>query len=172
MPKYHNYNPLAKRVRITTPAGTDITFENHHSRPMLIHSGKVPVGTYEMLPGQISWTPKLETINGTIIFDGSVTPPIGLLKEPIRLKIAQGRITKIEGGAEGRSFENWLASFDDPNMYQLAHISYGFNPGAILTGNVVENERVWGATEWGIDNQKRGSSIRRLSRGVKKSCHI
>lgn len=32
----------------------------------------------------------------------------------------------------------------------MAHIAYGFNPGAILTGNIVEDERVWGATEWGI----------------------
>jgi len=35
-------------------------------------------------------------------------------------------------------------------MFKMAHIAYGFNPGAILTGNVVEDERVWGCTEWGI----------------------
>lgn len=37
-------------------------------------------------------------------------------------------------------------------MFQMAHISYGFNPGAKLTGNIVEDERIWGATEWGIGN--------------------
>ena len=35
-------------------------------------------------------------------------------------------------------------------MLKMAHIAYGFNPGAILTGSVVEDERVWGCTEWGI----------------------
>ena len=35
-------------------------------------------------------------------------------------------------------------------MFKLAHIAYGFNPGAVLTGNIVEDERVWGSTEWGI----------------------
>jgi len=35
-------------------------------------------------------------------------------------------------------------------MFKLAHIAYGLNPGAKLTGNIVEDERVWGATEWGI----------------------
>ncbi|WP_461864440.1 aminopeptidase [Thermococcus sp.] len=141
-----------KHVKITTPAGTDIEFDNHPERPPIVHSGYVPKGTYEMLPGQISWTPKLETINGTIVFDGSVYPPIGLLNEPIKLEVEKGRVTNIEGGREAREFSSWLESFDDPNMYQLAHVSYGFNPGAKLTGDIVEDERVWGATEWGIGN--------------------
>lgn len=141
-----------KKMRITTPAGTDVEFENHPLRPPIVHSGYVPKGTYEMLPGQISWTPKLETINGTIVFDGSVYPPIGLLKEPIKLEVEKGRIVNIEGGKDAQEFAAWLESFNDPNMYQLAHISYGFNPRAKLTGNIIEDERVWGATEWGIGN--------------------
>jgi len=32
----------------------------------------------------------------------------------------------------------------------MAHVCYGVNPGAKLTGNIVEDERVWGCTEWGI----------------------
>jgi len=32
----------------------------------------------------------------------------------------------------------------------LAHVSYGFNPGAKLSGDILEDERVWGGTEWGI----------------------
>ena len=35
-------------------------------------------------------------------------------------------------------------------MLRLAHVCYGFNPSARLTGNILENERVWGCTEWGI----------------------
>jgi 2,5-dihydroxypyridine 5,6-dioxygenase len=140
----------AKTIKMKTLAGTDVSFENHPLRPMNIHSGKIPVGSYEMLPGQISWTPNLETINGTIVFDGSINPPIGLLKEPVVLRIEKGMISKIEQGRESNAFANWLESFNDPQMYQMAHISYGFNPGAKLTGNVLEDERVWGATEWGI----------------------
>lgn len=43
-----------------------------------------------------------------------------------------------------------MKSFEDEGMFKLAHIAYGFNPGAVLTGNIVEDERVWGSTEWGI----------------------
>jgi Leucyl aminopeptidase (aminopeptidase T) len=35
-------------------------------------------------------------------------------------------------------------------MFRLAHISLGLNPGARLSGNVLEDERVWGCSEWGI----------------------
>lgn len=140
----------SKIVKITTPGGTDISFKNHPARPMVIHSGKVPIGAYEMLPGQISWSPDFKTINGTIIFDGSINPPLGLLREPVVLRVEKGKIKEVKGGSESKAFENWLKNFDDPNMFQLAHISYGFNPGAKLTGNVLEDERIWGATEWGI----------------------
>lgn len=141
-----------KHIRVTTPAGTDLEFENHPDREFINHSGIVPKGTYEMLPGQVSWTPKLETINGTMVIDGTLTPPCGHLEEPVKLTIEKGRVVKIEGGMQAEQFRKWLESFDDENMYQLAHISYGFNPGARLSGDIVEDERVWGATEWGIGN--------------------
>lgn len=32
----------------------------------------------------------------------------------------------------------------------MAHSTFGFNPGAKLTGNILEDERVWGSTEWGL----------------------
>lgn len=56
----------------------------------------------------------------------------------------------MEGGEEASAYETYLRDFRDPGMLKMAHIAYGFNPGARLTGNIVEDERVWGATEWGI----------------------
>jgi leucyl aminopeptidase (aminopeptidase T) len=43
-----------------------------------------------------------------------------------------------------------MDSFDHPQMRRLAHASWAFHPGAKLTGDIVEDERVWGATEWGV----------------------
>ena len=59
---------------------------------------------------------------------------------------------KFEGGSEATVYEKWLKDFNDPQMLKLAHVDYGFNPGARLTGNILEDERVWGGTEWGIGN--------------------
>ena len=93
----------------------------------------------------------VESLQGTIVFDGSVTPPFGHSpRTPIRLTVKDGVIQSVEGGEEAAVYEQYLRGFQDPGMLKMAHIAYGFNPGARLTGSIVEDERVWGATEWGI----------------------
>ena len=142
----------AKKVRITTPAGQDVQFENLPDRPVTAEFGKADKPGSFMQPGQVSWTPDLSTVNGVIVFDGAVNPPIGILKEPIRLYIERGEIKKFEGGKDAIEYESWLKHFNHPQMLRLAHASYGFNPGARLSENNSECERVWGVTQWGIGN--------------------
>lgn len=142
----------AKHIRITTPAGTDVEFDNDPKRDFYTADGFIGKGEIKMMPGQISWTPKFDTINGTIVIDGTLTPPLGKVNDPIRLTIKKDRVVDVEGGADAAAFRNWLESFKDEKMYRLAHLSYGFGPGAKLTGDIVEDERVWGSTEWGFGN--------------------
>jgi leucyl aminopeptidase (aminopeptidase T) len=141
----------AKHMRITTPAGTDVEFNNEPGRNVDMDLGYADTPGSHMMAGQIGWSPNFESINGTIVFDGSISP-LGLLKEPVRLKIKKGEIVKIEGGKEATEYEKWLKSFNHPQMLKLAHVCYGFNPGARLTGVALEDERIWGGTEWGIGN--------------------
>jgi len=143
-----------REMRITSPAGIDVTFENDPTRPVLVEGEVSGPGEY-MLFGQVDWAPREDSINGVIVFDGSVWPPeeLGLLKSPIKLFVRDGRIYRVEGGYEATLFEKWLKSFNDEKMFNIAHISYGCNPGAKLTGNILEDERVWGAVEWGIGSQ-------------------
>jgi len=142
----------AKEIRMTTPAGNDVTFKNMPDQKPRYALGYADKPGIHMLGGQIGWRIDLETLNGKIVYDGSVNPPLGLLKNPIEMTIEKGDIVKFEGGSEAAEFEAWLRSFDDPNMLKMAHVCYGFNPGAKLTGDVVEDERIWGCTEWGIGN--------------------
>jgi len=143
----------AKHMRITTPAGTDVEFNNEPGRKPIMELGYADTPGSHMMAGQIGWSPNFESINGTIVFDGSLVPPIiGILKEPVRLTIKKGEVVKIEGGKEAAEYEKWLKSFNHPQMLKLAHVCYGFNPGARLTGDILEDERVWGGTEWGLGN--------------------
>jgi len=143
-----------RRVKITSPAGMNVEFENDPERPVLVEGEVSGPGEY-MLFGQVDWAPIEESINGRIVFDGSIWPPheLGLLKEPIALDVENGRIAGISGGREARIFERWLKDFNDEKMFCIAHLSYGCNPGAKLTGNILEDERVWGVVEWGIGSQ-------------------
>jgi leucyl aminopeptidase (aminopeptidase T) len=142
----------AKHVRITTPAGMDVSFDNVPGSKPRFALGNADTPGSHMMAGQIGWPINHETINGKIVFDGSVVPPIGLIKTPIEFTIKKGDIVNITGGKEAVDYEAWLRSFVDPNMLKMAHVCYGFNPGAKLTGDIVEDERVWGAVEWGIGN--------------------
>jgi leucyl aminopeptidase (aminopeptidase T) len=146
----------AKQMRITTPAGTDVSFENDPTRPITNELTAETPGPH-FLVGQIGWAPVEKTINGTIVFDGSFSgggeADLGILRTPIKLTIKEGVITAIGGGEEAAVLRRWLEKLGDRRMYSLAHVCYGFNPGAKLTGLCTEDERVWGSTEWGFGYQ-------------------
>lgn len=140
-----------KVMRVTTPAGTDVSFELDPSHVVAVDCGKADVPGFHMCPGQLNVIPKFGTVNGKIVFDGTITPPFGRIpSEPVVLTVENSKIVKFEGGREAGEYERFLKAFDDEGMLKMAHIAYGFNPGAKLSGNVVEDERVWGCTEWGI----------------------
>jgi len=110
-----------------------------------------------MMPGQTSWCPIEETIEGTLVFDGAIFPPesIGPLRNAVVLEFREGRLVDVSGnGPEAKLFSDWIDSFNDPNMYRLAHFSQGFNSGVTkITGRIVEDERVFGCMEFGIGSQ-------------------
>jgi 2,5-dihydroxypyridine 5,6-dioxygenase len=142
----------AKHMRVTSPAGMDIEFDNEPGREFVVADGFVGKGEIKMFPGQIAWAPTFDSINGTIIADGTLSPPLGAVSAPVKFTVKKGEIVKIEGGNDAREFEAWLRAFHDSQMFRIAHLAYGFGPNAKLTGDIVEDERVWGCTEWGIGN--------------------
>ncbi|KUK02428.1 MAG: Leucyl aminopeptidase T [Thermotoga sp. 50_1627] len=146
----------ARKMRITTPAGTDVSFENVPERPVTNELRADTPGPHFLL-GQIGWAPLEESINGVIVFDGSFSgggeADLGVLAHPIELVVKEGRIIEIRGQEEAKFLRRWLEKLNDPRMYYLAHVCYGFNPGAKLSGLCTEDERVWGSTEWGFGYQ-------------------
>lgn len=148
----------ADEVIIQCANGTNLKAYNRGRRVRQSGSRAEKKGESVMMGGQISWCPVEETINGTIVFDGAVYPPsdICALNGQIKLEFKEGRLVSIEGGREAKIYEDWFASFNDPDMYRLAHYSLGFNPGVTkITGRIVEDERVFGCIEFGIGSQGR-----------------
>jgi leucyl aminopeptidase (aminopeptidase T) len=152
----------AREIRITCPAGTDLVVETDpQAPPTFTQMGAGEGGGYsQMLAGQ-SWFEELaDTFHGTLVFDGAIWPPaeLGLLRHPVEITIDKGRIVGIEGGAEARTFKRWLDAFHDPSMYLVDHACYGFNPGVSrLTGNILEDERLFGCMQFGIGRARLGA---------------
>ncbi len=140
----------AKHIRLTTLTGQDVEFDNNPQWPILCETGYADIPGTHMLAGQIGWVPDFDTVNGVIVFDGSLVPQIGVVNEPVKVYVEKGNIVKVEGGREAKQWEIFLKNFEDPQMLRVAHVCYGFHPGAKLTGQIGEDERVWGCTQWGF----------------------
>ena len=53
-------------------------------------------------------------------------------------------VINISGGSDADAFDAWLKSFNDPNMYRVAHLAYGFGPNAALP------VMLWKMNEYGV----------------------
>lgn len=94
----------AKHVRMTTALGQDLSFENDPENPVRGETGYWDKPGTTMLAGQVAWVPILDSIEGTMIFDGSLVPQIGVLSSPVTVEVKKGVITSVEGGSAGSTW--------------------------------------------------------------------
>lgn len=150
----------ASRVRMTSPAGSDLYMQIDKAGDPFWELPPVTGGYPQMLGGQSGFMAKRESYEGVLVFDGALWPPatLGLLKSPIRLEILGGYIQQIEGGFEVGIFRRWLENAANPYAYLMDHACYGFNPGVIRpSGRILEDERVFGCMQFGIGATELGS---------------
>jgi leucyl aminopeptidase (aminopeptidase T) len=100
--------------------------------------------------------PVEDTINGTIVIDGAVSPG-GLVSTPITCRLEKGVITAIEGGPEASKMLRWMeARHDETNdetIYHNVHFSFGLNPKAGISTHMIECERLLGSVDFGFGSQ-------------------
>lgn len=140
----------SKKMRMTSALGEDIRFYNSSNHPISCKLGVVDKPGTHLFVGQIGWTPVLQSVNGKIVFDGSIAPDIGVIETPIEMIIKNGRVEGISGGKEAVAYEAWLKSFNHAQMLSVAHTGIGFNPGAAVVGSIIQDQRVLGSTTWGF----------------------
>lgn len=153
-------------VRVTSPSGTDITLDirgrlgTPHAK-----TGVVRPGTFHPIP-DIESPVSPVTGNGVIVCDASIPYlGIGVLEEPVTLRVEDGRVASIDGGwAADRVRRSW-EDLDDPNVYHLAELGIGMNPHCRLTGRMLEDEGVATTCHFGIGTSNT------LGGDVKAKCH-
>ncbi|MCR4429527.1 MAG: aminopeptidase [Tepidanaerobacteraceae bacterium] len=96
-------------------------------------SGNLPSGEAYIAPVEGS-------AFGDILVDGSIVG-IGRLKSPILLEIRKGLLTDAQGEGAGE----WLEMLGSSNTARnVAEFGIGTNPNAILSGNILEDEKILG----------------------------
>lgn len=142
----------AREARLTTSNGTDLRMDIT-DRPGNPHSGVV------LEPGEMTTVPNVESsvspiegsAAGTIVGDASIPYyDIGLLTEPVRMEVVDGSVTRITGGPQAQMIERMMAKQRDPNVYNIAQLSFGLNPMCRMQGVMLEDEGVYGTSHIGI----------------------
>jgi leucyl aminopeptidase (aminopeptidase T) len=132
----------ASTCRITTPAGTDAVLDLT-GRTAISDDGNIsgPAAWGNLPAGEGFIAPLEDRGEGMIVYDGALAGH-GLLEEPVRLRLESGRVTGAAGAAGA-----WLLETLDaggPDGRAIAEIGIGTNPAAVLSGNILEDEKVIG----------------------------
>lgn len=136
-----------KTIRITSENGTDVTYDIDRNYAFDYDDGDYSQPKFGTAPGFVNIVPKLNSMNGKIVFDHLQHVSNG---SQVQFIMKEGVITDVIGG-ESDKFKSYLASFEDENMYKISHNMLGLNPKVNeITGELVEDERVWGGVDFGF----------------------
>ncbi|EMA43388.1 aminopeptidase [Halococcus saccharolyticus] len=138
----------AAEIRVTSPAGTDITFEPG-DREWLKDTGIVhEPGAMSNLPaGEVFVSP--ETADGTYVVDGTMMPH-GLLDRELEFEVEDGSVTEVSDDAIHDQIEN-AADEVGEDAYNLAELGIGTNLAVTeLVGSVLLDEKAAGTVHIAI----------------------
>ena len=139
-------------IRVTAPAGTDLSFSikgrKAYASKGLFHakgeSGNLPTGEAFLAPVE-------GTSNGVFVTDGSFAG-LGLIKNVnIRIEVENGFATKITGGALAKKLKAQLDAVGK-NAFNIAEFGIGTNDSAKLSGVLLEDEKVMGTIHIALGN--------------------
>jgi len=141
-----------KKIRVTAPAGTDISFDIAGRKAIaskgLFHekgeSGNLPTGETYLAPVE-------GTANGVFVVDGSMAG-LGLIKNAnIKIEVENGYATKITGGVLAKKLTQQLDAVGK-DARNIAEFGIGTNDSAKLSGVLLEDEKVMGTIHIALGN--------------------
>lgn len=131
----------ASEVRVTTPSGTELSFEvdidTYHNDTGIIDEkgdfGNLPAGEPNGYP---------EKISGTLVLDHFPFSP-----KAKKVEIKNGEVVAIE--SEGTKASELEKAFEEhPCSKKMAEFGFGTNPEATLIGNTLQDEKVLGTVHF------------------------
>ena len=168
-----DYNKIAERtfklcammektetVRVTAHGGTDIIMpikgRKAHASSGLFREK----GLWGNLPTGESYLAPLEGLsNGEVVVDGSMAG-VGMVNQPIKILVRNGYAEEITGGEEAKKLKELLEPHGR-DAYTVAEFGIGTNDKAILTGKILEDEKVMGTIHIAFgDNKSMGGKVR------------
>jgi hypothetical protein len=148
----------AHHVRVTTPAGTDCTFDVT-GREWKLDDGVLDrPGAFGNLPaGEVFIAPLATGADGVCVIDRSIAlAGEGLVDVPIALTFERGRIVAIAGGRAADSAREAIDNAGE-GADVVAELGIGTNERARITGSVITDEKVLGTAHVAFGDNASGS---------------
>jgi leucyl aminopeptidase (aminopeptidase T) len=129
-------------ARIRCANGSDLRL-GLETRTSIVDAGDLSTaGAFGNLPCGEGFIAPLEgTGEGTLVVDGSIAG-VGRVDGPVTLTVRAGHLTEATGAAGAQLLE--LLSAHGKDGTNVAELGIGTNEEAILTGNILEDEKILG----------------------------
>jgi 2,5-dihydroxypyridine 5,6-dioxygenase len=141
----------AKRMRVTSPAGTDLDVALEGARVGGVWGYTAKPGTVAHWPGGICLAfPAAKSVNGTLVLaPGDVNLTFKrYLQAPVILRIDNDYVREIQGdGTDADMMREYFAAWGDAEAYAVSHVGWGMNPGARWDAMTFYDRRDFNGTE-------------------------
>jgi 2,5-dihydroxypyridine 5,6-dioxygenase len=141
----------AKRMRVTSPAGTDLDVAMAGASTVGVWGWTEKPGTLAHWPGGLVVSfPKSGTVNGTLVLDrGDINLTFKrYLEAPVRLALEADYVTRIEGkGTDAEMMRAYLAAWGEREAYAVSHVGFGLNRKARYEALAMYDRRDTNGTE-------------------------
>lgn len=120
----------ASTMRITSPAGTDVTYQLGMYPTMTEYGYTDEPGRWDHWPAAFVFTGGADDgVNGRIILSpGDVLLPFNTyVQTPVELTIENGFIQDIRGGLDAELLKSYIEQFSDPRGYGMSHVGWGLD---------------------------------------------
>lgn len=95
--------------------------------------------------GEVGMCPIEDTEEGWVVWDTSAHE-LGILDQPVRMKVEKGWVKSIEGGKSADQLKRYLEEHGDKGAWRIGEVSLGINPKCRVTGLMREDKKIAGCS--------------------------
>jgi leucyl aminopeptidase (aminopeptidase T) len=149
----------ARVARLTTKLGTDITLPIEGISAIASTGLILNAGEWGNLPsGEAYLRPEEGKAEGVVVVDGALAG-IGMVTEPVRITVKGGMAVEVAGGESAQRFAGQLDRVGRLAR-NIAELGVGTNDRAVLTGRILEDEKILGTVHVAFgNNASMGGSV-------------
>ncbi len=149
----------ASTAHLTTAAGTDVVLPIAGIAAIASTGLILEPGSWGNLPsGEAYLMPEEGKTEGVVVVDGAVAG-IGTVDEPVRIVVEGGLVRQITGGSAAKALSAMVEKAG-PQGRNVAELGVGTNDRAVLTGRILEDEKILGTVHVAFgNNTSMGGSV-------------